>query len=129
MKKHIILAAVAALATFTACSNEDEEEPQVPGAEVYFTINNTVTRAVTDANGLTTFKDNDLVYIYSKGLYAQEMNGVEFKVSGTNLTPTSSDVTYRYNGTKGATFTAYHYNNGVITNPITVGNDQSNTGS
>lgn len=125
MKKHIILAAVAALATLTACSNEDEEEPQVPGAEVNFTINNTVTRATTDNTGLTTFQNDDKVFIYSKGLYAQEMEGVEFKVSGTNLTPTFSNVTYRYNGTKGATFTAYHYNDEQISGTIEVGNNQS----
>lgn len=127
MRKHIILAAIAAIASFTACSNEEEEE-QIPGAEVNFTINNTVTRAITDATGLTTFGEGDKVYIYSKGLYAQEMEGVEFTVDGTSLIQNSED-TYRYNGTKGATFTAYHYNNTSISDGnITVGSDQSNEG-
>ena len=129
MRKHIILAAIAALASFTACSNEEEEEEQIPGAEVNFTINNTVTRAITNATGLTTFGEGDKVYIYSKGLYAQEMEGVEFKVNGNSLTQSSTEVTYRYNGTKGATFTAYHYNNTTISDGnITVGSDQSEEG-
>lgn len=126
MRKHIILAAIAALTSFTACSNEEEE--QIPGAEVNFTINNTVTRAITDADGLTTFKDNDKVYLYSSGLQT-DMNNTEFVVSdnGTKLTTTSG--TFKFNKTSGAIFYAFYPAADASPNAtqasFTVNNDQS----
>lgn len=106
MRKHIILAAIAALTSFTACSNE-EEEPKVPGNEVTFTINGPVTRAITDASGLTTFIDGDKIYLYSSGLQS-DMDNAEFTVSGNGTTLTTTGGPFKFNKTSGAKFYAFY---------------------
>lgn len=103
MKKHLILAAVAALATFNACSNDDEEK-ELEGNAVNFVINGPVTRATTDATGLTTFVNGDKIYLYSNGLQT-DMNNTAFTVNNGTLT---SDDTFKFKGTEGATFYAFY---------------------
>lgn len=89
MKKHIILAAMAAAALIAACTNSDEEA-LTQGIPVNFTIssNGIVTRAVTTATGdsyTTQFKNNDKFGVYSDNLLANMNN--------TECTYTSSGVT------------------------------------
>ena len=80
MKKHIILAAMAATALFAACTNSDEEA-LTQGIPVNFTIssNGIVTRAATTAsnsNYTTEFEENDKFGVYSDNLLAN-MNNTE----------------------------------------------------
>lgn len=89
MKKHIILAAMAATALFAACTNSDEEA-LTQGIPVNFTIssNGIVTRAATTAsnsNYTTSFEENDKFGVYSDNLLANMNN--------TECTYTSSGVT------------------------------------
>ena len=136
MKKHLILAAVAALATFNACSNDDEIV-STDCTPVNFTIQNVVTRATTSTDNKTTFQDNDEIGITSKGLY-QDFTDQKFTVSvnGTTLTP-PSDLTPQFIGTKQGTFYAYYptstLNSGVAADEskvaITVASDQSAVGA
>lgn len=139
MRKHIILAAIAALASFTACSNEEEEEPKVPGNEVTFTINGPVTRATTDVNSnTTTFQDGDKVAIYSKGLYI-DLTGQTFTVKDAKLDDTNN-TNPRFNASKPATFYAFYPAEGPADGisisaqnqtsvKVTVSADQSGEGS
>lgn len=111
MRKHIILAAMATAALFTACSNETEEAAK-QSMEVRFCVtnNNLTTRATTsEADGAytTTFGTDDPIIIYSSGL-KEDMNGVTGKVSGSNVT-INGDAKYYYKDlTTTATFNAYH---------------------
>lgn len=111
MRKHIILATMAAAALFTACSNETEEAAK-QSMEVRFCVtnNNLTTRATTsESNGTytTTFGANDKITIYSSGL-KEDMNNVTGKVSGSNVT-INGDAKYYYKDlTTTATFNAYH---------------------
>ena len=111
MRKHIILAAMATAALFTACSNETEEAAK-QSMEVRFCVtnNNLTTRATTsEADGAytTTFGTDDPIIIYSSGL-KEDMNNVTGKVSGSNVT-INGDATYYYKDlTTTATFNAYH---------------------
>lgn len=135
MKKHIILAVVAALATLTACSN-DEEEPKVPGAEVTFSINGPVTRATTNVtSNVTTFNNDDEVGIFSKGLYI-DLTGEIFTVNGGNLDDTNN-TNPRFNANKSANFYAFYPAKGIASGTtitkdansvkVTVSEDQSST--
>lgn len=136
MKKHLILAAVAALATFTACSNE-ENEALTDCTPVNFTIQNVVTRATTSTDNKTTFEDSDIIGITSKGLY-EDFTDQNFTVSSGSATLTPpEDLNPQFIGTRQGTFYAYYPTNSVNTGvtadgskvAITVASDQSEVGA
>lgn len=93
MKKHLILAAVAALATFTACSNEDENEQALQGIPVNFTVNAPTTRATTTLDESvykTTFDANDRFGVYATGLRNEMDNAICKIESDQSVTPDNS---------------------------------------
>lgn len=93
MKKYLILAAVAALATFNACSNEDENEQALQGIPVNFTVNGPTTRATTtleESVYKTTFDENDRFGVYTTGLRSQMNNAICKIESDQSVTPDNS---------------------------------------
>lgn len=117
MKKHIILAAVAALASFTACSNDDEKEMN-QNVPVHFNITSEsiTTRATTTAsrdNYSTTFEINDEIGIYTSGLVNEQgltgndMTNAQYTYNGSELT-TDGSASYYYPKTGEAKFYAYY---------------------
>lgn len=109
MKKQFILAAMAVVALFTACSNE-EENMMVPaeGAEVNFVIGGPVTRTSTteDAAGkyITNFVATDQIGIYATG-GATGTNAL-YKVASDGTTLESTQE-ISYTSTDKTTFYAY----------------------
>lgn len=107
MRKHMILAAIAATALCTSCSNEDGLPVQ--GKEINFTINKLVSTRATTTGTTTTFDDGDVITIYSSGLFEKDMEGAKYTVNGTSLVADENNTTiYHFNGTKEATFYAFY---------------------
>ena len=136
MKKHLFFAACLATALFSACNNNEVEQlTSNEGTKVSFAINRDVARATTtvaDSKTTTTFEDNDIITLYSKGLLT-EIAGTQYKVNGTSLVynGAESEPEYCYNGTNGATFYAYYPETAVGTTTgvsCTVATDQATTG-
>ena len=136
MKKHLFFAACLATALFSACKNNEVEQlTSNEGTKVSFAINRDVARATTtvaDSKTTTTFEDNDIITLYSKGLLT-EIAGTQYKVNGTSLVynGAESEPKYCYNGTNGATFYAYYPETAVGTTTgvsCTVATDQATTG-
>lgn len=128
MKKHMILAAIAATALCTSCSNEDDLPVQ--GKEINFTINKLVSTRATTTDNTTTFDNDDIITIYSSGLFEKEMEGAKYKVNSTNLVADESNTTiYHFNGTKEATFYAFYPQSAIsdaTSAAVTIEDDQSN---
>lgn len=128
MKKHFILAAMAVAAIFAGCSNENEENLMPnEGAPVNFVIDGPVTRTTTDADGLTSFVENDKIAIYSSGLQ-NNMAGAVFTVGSEGALTPDNGASYAFNGLSGANFHAYYPTTatGSATNAeFTVAADQS----
>lgn len=133
MKKHFILAAMAATAIFAGCSNENEES-LVPseGAPVNFVIDGPVTRTTTDVTtGITSFVEGDKIAIYSKGLLS-DMAGAVFTVSSDGALTADGGVNYTFNGLNGASFYAYYPTiaaGSATSAEFTVATDQSGAGA
>ena len=135
MKKHLILAAMATAAIFTACSNEDDNL-ETTGNEVTFVIGGVESRTTTTTSGNdkyeTVFNDDEEVGLFSTGL-ATEMSNTSYTVSenGTKLTVTNQ-ATFTYNGTNNATFYAYSPYQGTATDgkvTFEVSDDQNTNGT
>lgn len=134
MKKHLILACVAATAAlFSACSNETIENANESMAVRFSITNNSLTtRATTsEASGsyTTSFDTNDQITIYSSNL-ATDMDGVTGTISGNSVT-ISGETTYYYKDLNTvATFNAFHpatatYSQGKVSFTVTA--DQNST--
>ena len=116
MKKHFVLAAVAATAMLASCSN-DNDEAVSQNVPVQFTIStdNIATRTTTTASGdtySTTFNDGDMVGIYSSDLVdasgnSSVLNNAHATVSGNHLTGGTLDGLY-YPKTGTARLAAYY---------------------
>lgn len=117
-----------------ACSSQSGEEPvlEQPNNAVNLSINTRVTRAITDAQGITSFAEGDQITLYSSGLY-QEMSAEPFVVKASGELQHTAAKTFSYYGTQGATFYAYYPSNTVSTNryeaTFAVSSDQSMDGS
>lgn len=120
MRKHYILAAVAALASFTACINDDEKEMN-QNVPVHFNITSEsiTTRATTTASGdnySTTFENNDEIGIYTSGLVddkgvqstTTDMSNAKYTYKGSTLTAADNSKQYYYPKTGEAKFYAYY---------------------
>lgn len=118
MRKHYILAAMAALATFTACSNDDEKEMN-QNVPVHFNITSEsiTTRATTTASGnnySTTFDNNDKIGIYTSGLVNEQgltgndMTNAQYTYNESTLTAADNSTQYYYPKTGEAKFYAYY---------------------
>ena len=120
MRKHYILAAMAALATFTACSNDDEKEMN-QNVPVHFNITSEsiTTRATTTASGVnysTTFDNNDEIGIYTSGLVddkgvqstTTDMSNAKYTYNGGTLATDDDSKQYFYPKTGKAKFYAYY---------------------
>lgn len=130
MKKQFILAIMAAtMMTLGACSNEEEVMAPAEGAQVNFTVEETVTRTTTTAAGVTSFVEGDEITLYSTGLKS-EMTGTVFTVgSGGTLTSTTK---YNFDGMNGASFYAYYPKSATgtaTTATFTVATDQQAAGA
>lgn len=116
MKKHFILACVAATAMLASCSN-DNDEAVSQNVPVQFTIStdNIATRTTTTASGdtySTTFNDGDKVGIFSSGLVdasgnSSDLSNASATVSGNQLTGGALDGLY-YPKTGTARLAAYY---------------------
>lgn len=116
MKKHLILAGIAATAMLASCSN-DNDEAVSQNVPVQFTIStdNIATRTTTTASGdtySTTFKNGDKVGIYSSDLVnasgnSSVLNNAHATVSGNQLTGGTLDGLY-YPKTGTARLAAYY---------------------
>lgn len=139
MKKHIILAAMAATALFAACTNSDEEA-LTQGIPVNFTIGGEgiITRAITTLSGskyVTSFENGDKFGVFSTGL-KDNMNNATCTV-GTGSTVSTDQSYFFKDQTTQVNFYAYYPapgNSGMGTVnataeqvEYTVANDQSST--
>lgn len=130
MKKQFILAIMAAtMMTLGACGNEEEVMAPAEGAQVNFTVEETVTRTTTTAAGVTSFVEGDEITLYSTGLKS-DMAGTVFTVgSGGTLTSTTK---YNFDGMNGASFYAYYPKSATgtaTTATFTVAADQQAAGA
>lgn len=129
MKKHYLLAALAATALFTACSNEENNPTLAEGTEVNFMIGqNAITKSITEegAEGYATrFVDDDLFGIFASGA-ATSTNAFYRTNDGAGLVAVDAPLTIAATGT--ASFAAYHpYQKETGANEVvhTVSADQS----
>ena len=129
MKKHYLLAALAATALFTACSNEENHPTLAEGTEVNFMIGqNAITKSITEegAEGYATrFVDDDLFGIFASGA-ATSTNAFYRTNDGVGLVAVDAPLTIAATGT--ASFAAYHpYQKETGANEVvhTVSADQS----
>lgn len=125
---------LVSLLVLAACSSQNGEEPVVeqPSNAVNLAINTRVTRAITDASGITSFAEGDQITLYSSGLF-QEMAAEPYIVKAAGELEHASGKTFSYYGTQGATFYAYYPSNTVSSNryeaTFEVSSDQSMDGS
>ena len=110
MKKHIILAAMAATALFAACTNSDEEA-LTQGIPVNFTIGGEgiITRAITtlsDSKYVTEFENGDKFGVFSTGL-KDDMNNATCTV-GTGSTVSTNQSYFFKDQTTQVKFYAYY---------------------
>ena len=128
MKKHLILAAMAMTALFSACNNDETENITVDNNTVSFVIGGVDSRAITsydNSNGYkTVFEQDDAIGIYSSGLANTEMQNVKYTVGSDNKLTTTDKTEYEYTGTSEATFHAYFPHQETATS-FTINTDQS----
>ncbi len=125
MKKHLILAAMATVTLFTACSNEEEESLLQGEKQVTFTIAGVDTRSQTtveqDGSISTAFVAGDQIGIAAVATTATlgtDIVGYQVAQDGSGVTPISgSGLTYKKDGA--ATFYAhYPYQSGATTSSV-----------
>lgn len=108
MKKHLILAAMAMTALFTACNNDDSTPLNEETVPVSFTIGGIDSRATLN-NGETNFAEGDKVGVFAtENAMSATMNNALFTV---NSAATGLESTTQYNyvdATTTVTFSAYY---------------------